>query len=208
MRNDFYPGGTVQALLETNLVLPQTKKVLQERLDTPVVSKPSFFSEKEFQTLQAVCNCLLPQPTEREKHIDVAGIFDANVKEGRTQNGWRYDNMPPDEKAFTQGLQAIEQSSQSYYGKAFYELNETEQNKLLTNVQTKNIDENIWQQLPSDLFFTELLASLVEIYYSHPAAKDEIGDVSMADAEGWHRIQLNQLETQEPTAIHTKSKDE
>ncbi len=198
MRNDHYPSGTVQTLLQTDFVLPQTKEVLQKRLDTPIVIEPSFFSNEEFSTLQAVCKRLLPQPHNRKNQIDLAGILDTNCKENKTGNGWRYDVMPTDEEAYHQGLQAIEQSSRSLYGKAFQELSNNEQDELLQAVQQKTIEGKWWNNLPSNLFFEKLMASLVEIYYSHPIGKDEIGDASFADAKGWHLVQLNEREEREP----------
>ena len=202
MRNDFYPSGTVRTLLQTDLVLQQTKEVLEKRLNIPLVTEPSFFTPEEFITLQAVSNRLLPQPVDRKNHIDVAGIFDTCLKENRTENGWRYDAMPPDKEAFKKGFQAIEESSQSLYGKAFQKLEIEKQDAILYSVQQKDIKGKIWKVLPSHLFFAELMALLTEIYYSHPAGKDEIGDVSFADAKGWELIQLNQREAQEPKATN------
>ena len=201
MRNDHYPSGTVINLLQTDFVLPQTKQVLIQRLNTPVVTKPSFFSEAEFTTLQALCNCLLPQSPERKDWIDIAGIFDTNNKHGNSGNGWRYNAMPPDAQAYRQGLQAIEQSAQNRYGKAFQHLNEKEQHELLTAVQNGTVQSGLWKTLPSQLFFEEIFSLLTEIYYSHPVGREEIGDVSFADAKGWHFIQLNEREIQEPETI-------
>ena len=200
MRNDHYPAGTVRHLLQTDLVSPQTKKVLQQRLDKPVVTEPAFFSKDEFATLQAVCKRLLPQPPKRKEQIDVAGILDTNFSEGNTSNGWRYDALPADDVSIKKGLQAIEQTAQSIYSKAFHEIDTSEQDIILIGVQQKKGSDEGWQNLPSHLFFEELLSSLVEIYYSHPIGKEEIGDVSFADTKGWHHIQLNQLESQEPNS--------
>ncbi len=194
MRDDHYSSETVQALLQTDFVLPQTKEALQKRLDAPVVTRPSFFTKEEFTTLQAVCKRLLPQPKDRQNQIDVAGIFDTSLEQGNISNGWRYNAMPPDEEAYRLGLQAIEISSQTQYSKAFQELSEEEQDELLQAVQLKTIKGEVWNKLHADLFFKELMAALVEIYFSHPIAKDEIGDVSFADAKGWQHIGLSEKE--------------
>jgi hypothetical protein len=57
--------------------------------------------------------------------------------------------------------------------------------------------------VPANKFFEELLASLAELYYSHPLAKEEIGEVAFADKKGWQQIGLNQLESHEPLPIKT-----
>ena len=201
MRNDFYPQETVQQLLQTDLVTSQTKKVLQQRLQTPKITEPSFFTEAEFTTLQAVCNRLLPQPAHREQNVDFAGILDTNFKEGKTDNGWRYNAMPPDDKAFKLGLAAIEQTAVTQYGHSFHLITIQEEDSILSDVQAQKVMGDLWNDIPSHFFFKELLALLCEIYYSHPTGKNEIGDASMADANGWHRIQLNELEKAEPPAV-------
>lgn len=206
MRNDHYSPGTVQDLLQTDFVSPQTKQTLQQRLDTPVAATPSFFTQEEFVTLQAICKRLLPQPEDRQNPIDLAGILDSNLKDGKASNGWRYDVMPSDEKAYHMGLQAIEKSSQSRYGKAFHTLGNDKQDQLLQAIQQKKEKGNEWEKIPSNLFFEELMASLAEIYYGHPIGKDEIGDVSFADTKGWQHIQLNEKESREPVTINKSNK--
>lgn len=201
MRNDFYPEGTAEKLLMTDLISPQTKKVFEERLNTPVVIGPSFFSGEEFATLQAISKRMLPQPEERKQKIDLPGIFDTNFAKKKPGNGWRYDTMPPDEDAIKQGLQAVEINSKTLYGKAFEELSESAQDELLQSVHDGKSTGEEWKELPSDKFFEELFSSLVEIYYSHPAGRDEIGDVSYADTRGWHKIELNEREEKEPKAL-------
>lgn len=202
MRNDYYPLGTVESLLQTDFVLPQTKQALSNRLNAPVVVTPSFFTGEEFTTLKAVCERILPQPQDRQNKIDLAGIVDTNLHNNKIANGWRYDEMPPDEKAYRMGLQAIEQSAQKLYSKAFRDLEDNEKDELLQAVQQGEIKGEEWQGLPPRLFFEELMASLVEIYYSHPTGKDEIGDASFADAKGWDLVQLNEREKREPEMIN------
>ena len=47
-------------------------------------------------------------------------------------------------------------------------------------------------------FEEELLAELVEAYYSHPLVQEVIGYVGMADGRGWREVGLNRLEMWEP----------
>ena len=201
MRNDFYPEGTAERLLQTDFISPQTKRVFEERLNTPVVSEPSFFSKEEFETLQAVANRMLPQPENRKQKIDITGILDTNFAKHKPGNGWRYDTMPPDEEAMKRGLQATKISSQSRFGKGFHVLQEDEQIDLLQAIHNGEAEEKEWKGLPSDKFFEELFSSLVEIYYSHPIGRDEIGDTSYADTKGWYHIKQNEREDREPEAL-------
>lgn len=51
------------------------------------------------------------------------------------------------------------------------------------------------------LYFEELLALVVDIYYAHPLASEEIGYTGMADAHGWQAIGLDERETHEPVSV-------
>jgi hypothetical protein len=51
------------------------------------------------------------------------------------------------------------------------------------------------------LYFEELLALVVDVYYAHPLASEEIGYIGMADAHGWQAIGLDQRETHEPVSV-------
>lgn len=202
MRNNTYPQGTVRALLNTDLVSSETRNVLKERLEREEIIKPSFFDKETFITLRAVCNRLIPQ-NNREKVVDVAGCLDSVLAEGKG-NGWRFDKMPPDEKAHLTGLYGINETSKIMFGADFKLLGEAEQDQVLSSIQNNIAGGKAWETMPAHLFFEELLAQLVELYYSHPYAKEEIGEVAMADAKGWQKIGLNQLEAYEPKVLNNK----
>ena len=200
MRNDHYPAGFVRALLNTDSVTPQTRDILIERIERKKLIVPVFFDENIFLTLTCVCEHLIPQPN-RDSKIDLAGLFDEMLAEGKG-NGWRYNKMPPDGEAYKKGIQGINETSELMFGAAFKQLDEPKQIGVLSAVQKNIAPGKTWETLPANLFFEELLAQIVEIYYSHPWAKEEIGEVAFSDAKGWQKIGLNELEAWEPKAIN------
>lgn len=200
MRNDTYPQGTVSALLDTDLVTSETRNVLKERLERKEITEPSFFDKETFITLHAVCNRLLPQ-TNLQKAVDLAGCLDSILAEGKG-NGWRYNEMPPDDKAHLTGLYGINETSKIMFGSDFTLLDAAKQDHVLRSIQNNNAGGKTWETMPAHLFFEELLAQLAEIYYSHPYTKEEIGEVAMADAKGWQKIGLNELEAHEPELLN------
>ncbi len=201
MPADNYPTGTVRALLETDLVTPPTRHALQERLRQPDVTTPRFFDARDFATLRAACARLIPQP-EREQAIDLAGALDERLAAGKS-DGWRYDQMPPDGEAHRRGLRGLDESAQALFATNFQQLDATRQDEVLLAVQRGEAHGETWRTLPARRFFEELLAELTEVYYSHPLAKEEIGDASMADAHGWQKISLDEHEAHEPQALET-----
>lgn len=184
---------TVITLLKTDLVTDPTREVLTERLNAPA-HQPTFFSPDEFALLEAVCDRLVPQQaTER---IDMAGPIDKRLTNGEG-DGWRYDDMPPDGDAYRLGLRGIAESAEAIFGNAFQNLSGEQQDKVLSDIQAMDAPGQTWQQLPADRFFEELMADAAAAYYSHPLAQAEINYVGMADAPGWQRIGLNELEARE-----------
>lgn len=203
MRNDHYPPGTVRALLKTDFVSPKTKEVLEKRLAIQSRPVPSFFDEESFHLLEAVCHSLFPQDFREEK-IPLAVLLENSLLTGKGK-GWRYDALPPMKETIVSGLKGLDEEAKAVVQKPFIALDRNTMDQLLKAIQAGRTVADIWKTLPPDLFFTELLAMLTEIYYGHPLAKEEIGDVSFADGGGWQAIGLNRLEQREPLPYNETS---
>lgn len=189
-----YPVGFVRALIDTDAVTTSTRAALEARLSTPVVTVPRFFTALEFAVLQAVCARLLPG-----LRIDIAGEIDARLA-ADIGDGWRYEVLPPDRRAYQVGLAGVEQAAQGIFGRGFRVLTSDEQGTVLTAVQTNTAPGVAWQTVPAIRFFEELLAEATEIYFAHPLAQEAIGYAGMADAPGWERIGLDERDDREPQA--------
>lgn len=196
-----WPEGTVPALLATGLVTAPTRKALQARLDLPAVSAPRWFSVDEFATLAAVCARLIPQ-TDHTEPVDLPGLVDHRLADG-PGDGWRYADLPPDGQAHRQGLRGLDQTSQIWFGSTFKQIEGVCQDTVLTTVQGGAPPGETWRTLSAARYFEELLAIVVDLYYAHPIAQDEIGYVGMADARGWQAIGLNQRAAHEPSPATT-----
>jgi hypothetical protein len=181
------------------LVTPPTREALQPRFGADDRAEPRFFDVNTFTTLRAVCARLIPQP-ERATPIDLASAIDERLAGGKS-DGWRYANMPPDGETHRRGLQGVDQSAKALFGTGFASLDESCQDAVLQAVQRGEVEGGIWNTLPANRFFEELLAEAVECYYSHPLAQEEIGYVGMADAHGWQAIGLDRLEPWEPRPV-------
>ncbi len=194
---DTYPPGTVRALLDTDLVTPPTRAVLTARLETPATD-PRFFADHDFYTLCAVLERLFANPVAPSARA-MALAIDMRLAAGKS-DGWRYDSLPPDAEAARLGLQGLDQSAQALHQSEFASLGTEQQDVLLTAVQAGKASGEIWQTLPGDHYFEDLLAEATACYYSHPLAQEEIGYVGMADGQGWSKIKMNEREAWEPEA--------
>ncbi len=205
MRHDHYPTGSVRALLQTDLVKPNTRAVLKDRFQKEKRIVPVFFDAKNFEILTSVCMRLIPQH-DRADVVDLAGLLDEQLSVG-TGKGWRFNQLPPDKILYIRGLNGINETCELMYNKVFDLLAEEEQNAVLSDVQSGKAKGKTWEEMPSSLFFQELLTLLTELYYSHPLAKEEIGEVAFADGKGWLNIGLNEHEVHEPLSIKNKADD-
>lgn len=195
---DTYPPGTVRMLIESDLVTPATRTALKTRLAVPPVMDPRYFGRDAFATAGAVCDRLIPQP-ERPRPIDLAGSLDTRLADGAS-DGWRYAIMPPDADMHTMGMTGVEQAAATMYDRAFTRLPDDEQDVVLRIVQAGTASGAVWAHMDAARYFEELLALVIDIYYSHPLASEEIGYVGMADAHGWQAIGLGEHEGHEPVA--------
>ena len=109
--------------------------------------------------------------------------------------------MPADGEAYKRGLVGVDETAQSRFQQSFQQLPANLQDEVLASVQNAEAPGKTWKTLPADSFFEELLVEAVNTYYSHPVTQETIGYVGMADAIGWQRIGLNQLEEREPVLV-------
>lgn len=194
-----YPTGTVRKLLETDAVTSPTRDALENRLRETDNYQSKFFDAAEFTLLDAVCRRLIVQKTD-EEFVDCASFIDVSLSRSES-NGWRYDELPNDAETFRRGLEGISETAKIEFDAKFQTLSNARKDEVLTSIQSGKSRGEIWKTLSAKLFFDELLAKTVEVYYAHPFAQERIGYVGMADAPGWTRIKLNELEPREPRVL-------
>jgi gluconate 2-dehydrogenase gamma chain len=162
-------------LLESEHVTLPTRRVLESRLHSKV--ERSFFDETAFARLQAVAVRLVPHdPAQFSLALEV----DQRLAQGGS-DGWRYDDAPPDARAYLDLLAALPQG--------WLELDGATQDEHLHLVQRDH-----------PRAFEDLLAELAGVYYSHPLAQLELGSLSFADAPGWTQLGLEALDEREREA--------
>lgn len=191
-----YPPGTVRALIESDLVTAPTRRALGKRLRQRAAVTPRFFDPHAFAVMRAACDRLIPQPG-RARPIDLVGELDARLADG-AGDGWRYARMPSDAAMHAAGAAGLDQSALAMFAGVFCSLPGAERDAVLRAVQSAEAAGEVWAQMDAACYFEELLALVVDIYYAHPLALEEIGYVGMADAHGWQAVGLDEREAHEP----------
>lgn len=193
----YYPG--FETLSQQSFWDEATRKVVLTRVEH--VPPLRFFSTQEAQLMQAVCDRILPQDDRDEAHkIPIVPCIDERLYSGRI-DGYRFEDMPPDQEAHRLGLQAIDAIAQHIYHQPFIELGPLEQDRVLQHVHDCNppAGHDIWQKLPVRRYWMLLVQDVIEAYYAHPYAWDEIGFGGPAYPRGYMRLEGGKPE---PWEVH------
>jgi hypothetical protein len=173
----------------------QTRAAIAKRLHE--VPMRRFFTEDEWEILEAVCDRLIPQPDRQSDpdrpngKVPIAPFIDERLHEN-TGNGYRYEDMPPQREAWRIGLQAIDEEARARWQRGFSELPDNLKDAVLRSVQHGDTLTDSWQCMPPRRFFKSvLLHEVVGVYYAHPAAWSEIGFGGPASPRGYVRMQAN-----------------
>ena len=184
-----YPGYDVLDKWQSVSFDAPTRSVLGRRLhDLP---GRRFFTETEWNLLGAIAARLLPQP-DRKPPIAIVPWIDEALAAGRGE-GFRHDDMPPLALAWHAALKAIDAEARRRHARGFVELDAAARDGVLRAVQAGEVDAALWDGVPAQRFFTEvLLKTVVGVYYAHPAAWSEIGFGGPASPRGYVRLGLNE----------------
>lgn len=187
-RNRF-PGYNVLDKWDSPSWNEQTREVVRKRLTE--IPERRFFTESEWEILNAACDRLIPQPDRPNDPVPIAPFIDEKLFENRG-NGYRYATMPPMREAWRQGLRAIDEEAHAKWGAGLCALPDNQKDAVLRAIQHGDVVSQAWQGLPPKQFFkTALLHEAVTVYYAHPAAWNEIGFGGPASPRGYVRTQIN-----------------
>ncbi len=185
-----YPDYDVLETWESPSWNEQTREVIRTRLTE--VPERRFFLRDEWETLEAVCSRLIPQPDRLDDPVPIVPWIDQQLHENQG-DGYRYENMLPQREAWRLGIAGIEEESVRRFGTRFADLSPERQDAVLRRIQKGDVEGEAWETLPPQRFFLHmLLRTVAGIYYSHPAAWSEIGFGGPASPRGYVRLGIDQ----------------
>jgi hypothetical protein len=175
-----------------------TRKVVDARLHE--LPPRRFFREDEWDTLQAVCARLLPQPERGADVVPIAPWIDDKLYHDRG-DGYRYEDLPPRQEAWRRALRGLDEAAQARGVAKFIALDAATQDALLLELQRGEITGAAWRGMSAKRFFASMLMSdVLSFYYAHPAAWSEIGFGGPASPRGYARRDANQRDPWEAEA--------
>jgi hypothetical protein len=188
----YYPG--FSTLRQKRYWDATTRALVEQRVSR---QKPiRFFTAEETATMLAVVDRILPQEDRTdERRIALLPSIDERLYEDRL-DGYRYDDMPPDQEAYRIAVRAFEQMAQTLHGRAFHELSVREQEEILKSVHDAKptAAQELWKQMNVERFWTLLVSDVIAAYYAHPWAWDEVGFGGPAYPRGYMRLEEGEAE--------------
>ena len=185
---DLYPGYDVMDKQDTPSWDAITREVIAKRLSVP--TQPRYFDMAEWQTLGALCDRILPQPTSRPKVL-LPAYVDAKIFE-KHLDGYRYATLPAQGEAWKRGLAALDHDAQVGHGARFHDLAPDQQDALIKQMQDGALVSAAWSGMPcKDFFEHRVIADITHAYYAHPTAWNELGFGGPASPRGYVRMQLD-----------------
>ncbi|HZP07492.1 MAG TPA: gluconate 2-dehydrogenase subunit 3 family protein [Terracidiphilus sp.] len=183
----YYPG--YSTLSQQNYWDEATRTAVVRRVEETEPIR--FFSPDEVKTLQAIIDRLLPQDDRiPDRRIPILPTIDARLYKNKL-NGYRYEEMPPDQDVYRMALKAIDEMAQKSFGSRFAELMVLHQELILKSLHDGKPDppHKIWKQMPVKRLWELLMDDCVSAYYAHPWAWDEIGYGGPAYPRGYMRLE-------------------
>jgi hypothetical protein len=188
----YYPG--FSTLSQKRYWDATTRRVVEERVSR---KKPiRFFTPEEARTMEAVVDRILPQEDRiEERRIPILPGIDERMYENRL-DGYRFDDMPPDQEAYRIAARAFEQMAQTLHGRAFHELSVHEREEILKSIHDAKPQaaQELWNRMNIERFWTLLVTDVVTVYYAHPWAWDEVGFGGPAYPRGYMRLEEGEPE--------------
>lgn len=161
----------------------QTSRVVNARLE--LRGPLRFFSSVEEPALRAFCDTASAQDTE--PRVPVAEMIDQKYGNGWL-DGYRYDDMPPDPETWHLVLAGLDHTARERYGGTFSELQLEQREAIVDALAQANLSGGPWDRLNVARAWSVCMRGVLEAFYSHPWAWNEIGFGGPAYPRGFMRL--------------------
>ncbi len=202
-----YPGYDVLAKRNSPSWNDLTRRVVDERLAIDP-RRRRFFTTAEWLTVCAICERIVPQPPDRIRVVPLPAMLDQKL-DADARDGYRDARLPPMREAWQRALFALEAEARSRHDCSFHQLDPTRQVALLQAMQTGQVHDPAWRDLPPEVFFAKrLLHDIVSAYYAHPTAWNEIGFGGPASPRGYVRLSFDRRDPWEASEARPGREDQ
>ena len=161
-----------------------TREVVTKRLR--MRGPLGFFTAQEEPTLRAFCDVVTAQ--DSEPRVPVAEMVDDKLGAGRL-DGYRYADMPRDPDTWRLVLRGLDEVAASRYGRdTFAACDPQAREAIIGALADGSLSGGAWDELDVSRAFSVCMRAILEAFYSHPWAWNEIGYGGPAYPRGYMRL--------------------
>ena len=167
-----------------------TRKVVLARVhDVPPVR---FFDARQEATVRALADVLTAQ--DSEPRIPLVNFIDEKLFKGQGE-GYRYFDMPEDREVWRRVARGLDDEARARAGAAsFADAGDDVQHEIVGDLAEARLFGGVWSTFNVDHAFSTVMNAVLEAFYSHPWAWNEIGFGGPAYPRGYVRFGSPQLQ--------------
>ena len=161
-----------------------TRKVVLERVEQ--VSPVRFFDAREERTLRAFCDCVTAQ--DREPKIPLLNMVDQKLFEGRL-DGFQFAGMPDDPDVWRLVARGLDHAASELFAvESFAACPLDVQHQVCSRFAAGELEGGVWESLDQSEAWSVVMRGVLQQFYSHPWAWNEIGFGGPAYPRGYSRL--------------------
>jgi hypothetical protein len=160
-----------------------TRRVVMQRVDE--LPEYEFFKEPEVATLDAFCDVVTGQ--DAEPRIEVLRYVDAKLRAGRL-DGWQYAGMPDDRDTWRLVAQGLDDEARGRGADVFASAPHDVQRMICRSFAQGELTGGVWDRMPVDRAWSVVMRMVLQAFYAHPWAWNEIGFGGPAYPRGYSRL--------------------
>jgi hypothetical protein len=169
-----------------------TRKVVLDRVDhVPTIT---FFTAEEAETGAAFCDRVTAQ--DDEPRIPVLNYVDEKLANGQG-DGYQYFDMPDDTETWRLVIAGLDEEARKLGRVSFAHLGLEEQLDVVTKLSEGKLYGGVWNRLNVSRAWSVTSRYVLEAFYSHPWAWNEIGFGGPAYPRGYSRFGSPHLQSAE-----------
>jgi hypothetical protein len=170
-----------------------TRRVVLARVEA--ASQVRFFNPREAAALRAFCDVAIGQ--DGEPRVPVLEMVDDRLASGRGA-GYRHVDLPPDGELWRRVAAGLDEEAARRGAGGFAELGADDRLEVVGAFAGAELSGGAWEGLPLARAWSVVMRDVVEAFYSHPWAWNEIGFAGPAYPRGYARLAPGQREAWEP----------
>jgi hypothetical protein len=147
-----------------------TRRVVLDRVES--VPPITFFTEFEARTLKAFCDVVTAQ--DAEPRIPVLSYIDEKLAKGE-RDGWQYYDLPDDDEVWRRVARGLDAEARAQAFASFAEAPAEAQRGIVHRFSKAELHGGVWDTVNVARAFSVVMRYVVQAFYSHPWAWNEIG---------------------------------